>query len=220
VGRRLFDRYGHEVVSLAILADADPNWRPTGFSYGRWGFRSGTEFPSVKLLDYGRNWQALEASSNPFATVVMAHLKTLETRHAPADRQAWKVRLVKGLYDRRLSPEDVVELVRFIDWLMDLPPALEQLFWQEVYRDEEEQTVPHMMSNERMALAAGLVAGIEAILAVRFGAEGLKLLPEIRELQDVDTLRAVLQASKTVATPEEVRQIWVPAPRSRKRRRT
>jgi hypothetical protein len=106
--------------------------RPTSDTYGRWGFRSGTDFPSARLLDYRGQWQALEASTNPFATVVMAHLKTLETRHAPADRQARKVRLVKGLYDRGLSGEDVTELVRCIDRLMDLPPALDKLFWQEV----------------------------------------------------------------------------------------
>jgi hypothetical protein len=52
-------------------------------------------------------------------------------RQAPTDRQAWKVRLVKGLYERGMDPEDVRHLFRFIDWLMDLPPALDRLFWQE-----------------------------------------------------------------------------------------
>jgi hypothetical protein len=217
---RLFDRYDHEVISLAILADDDPDWRPTQFSYGRWGFRTGTEFPSVKLLDYGRHWEALEASTNPFAVVVMAHLKTQQTRNDPADRQAWKVRLVKGLYDRGLSPEEVVELVRFIDWLMDLPPALEQLFWQEVYRDQEEEAVPHMMSNERMGRTEELLKGIAAVLEVRFGAEGLNLLPEIRELQDLALLGTILEASKTVVSPDELRRVWAPPRRSRKGRRT
>ena len=42
------------------------------------------EFPVVKLLDYAPQWPALEADPNPFATVVLAHLKTLETRRSPA----------------------------------------------------------------------------------------------------------------------------------------
>jgi hypothetical protein len=75
---RIFDRYDQEVVSLAILADDDPAWRPSQFSYGRWGFRAGVEFPVVKLLDYAPHWQALEADPNPFATVVLAHLKPLK----------------------------------------------------------------------------------------------------------------------------------------------
>ena len=49
---RLFDRYDREVISLAILADDDPDWRPNQFGYSRWGFRTITEFPIVKLLDY------------------------------------------------------------------------------------------------------------------------------------------------------------------------
>jgi hypothetical protein len=48
---RIFDRYDREVVSFAVLADDDPDWRPSQFGYGRWGFRTGTEFPIVKLLD-------------------------------------------------------------------------------------------------------------------------------------------------------------------------
>src|SRR5262249_13707694 len=35
---RIFDRYDREVVSLAILADDNPTWRPSRFGYGRWGF--------------------------------------------------------------------------------------------------------------------------------------------------------------------------------------
>jgi hypothetical protein len=129
---RLFDRYDKEVISLAVLADDDPDWRPNHYGYGRWGFRTGTTFPIVKLLDYAAHEQALEADPNPFALVVLAHLKTLETRRAPVDWQAWKVRLVKGLYERGFSADDVRQLFRFIDWLMDLPKPLDQLFWDEI----------------------------------------------------------------------------------------
>jgi hypothetical protein len=95
---RLFDRDGREVISLAILADDDPDWLPSRYEYARWGFRTLTEFPVVKLLDYAPKYQELEADPNPFAVVVLAQLKALETRGAPEERYTWKVRLVKGLY--------------------------------------------------------------------------------------------------------------------------
>jgi hypothetical protein len=85
---RIFDRYGQEVISLAILIDDDPAWRPSRYECGRWGFRTGIEFPIVKLLDYAPKYQELEADPNPFATVVLAHLKALETRRSPAERHA------------------------------------------------------------------------------------------------------------------------------------
>ncbi len=136
---RLFDCYDREVISLAILADDDPDWRPSHYGNGRWGCRGGIEFPIAKLLDYAPDWQELEANPNPFAVVVLAHLKTLETRENPADRQAWKTRLIKGLYNRGMSREDVRQFFRFIDWMMDLPPALEKLFWQEIEKFQEEK---------------------------------------------------------------------------------
>jgi hypothetical protein len=126
------ERVHREVIGLAILANDDPAWRPSQYGYGRWGFYTGTKFPIVKLLDYVPRSQALEADPNPFATVVLAHLKTLEARRSPAERQAWKVRLVKGLYDRGMDPEDVRQLFRFIDWIMKLPEPLERLVWQEI----------------------------------------------------------------------------------------
>jgi hypothetical protein len=58
---RIFARYDKEVISLTILADDDPDSRPSRFGYGRWGFRTGTEFAPVKLLDYAVHWEALEA---------------------------------------------------------------------------------------------------------------------------------------------------------------
>jgi hypothetical protein len=93
---RIFDRYNREVVSLAILADGNPGWRPASFSYGFGGCRAGLWFPVVKLVDYVPRWEALEKDPNPFAMVVLAHLKTRETRQAPGARHAWKVLAAAG----------------------------------------------------------------------------------------------------------------------------
>ena len=41
------DRYRREIVSLAVLADTAPDWRPSGFAVGRWGSRLGLVFPSA-----------------------------------------------------------------------------------------------------------------------------------------------------------------------------
>jgi len=196
------------VISLAILADDDPDWRPSSYGSSRWGFRTGTEFPIKKLLDYAPHWQALEADPNPFAMVVLAHLKALETRQKPADRQVWKVRLIKGLFDRGLNAEDVRQLFRFIDWMMDLPPVLELLVRDEIHRYQEEKTMPFMTSFERLALKDGLLRGIEACLKLKFGPDGLKVFPEIRQLEDVEVLQTILDAIETAATPEELRRVW------------
>ncbi len=71
-----------------------------------------------------------------------------------------------------------------------------------------------------MGVVKGLLKGIEVSLEVKFGAEGLELLPEIRELQDHEVLDAVLEAIKTAATPDAVRRVWTRGRRSKKGRRT
>jgi hypothetical protein len=142
--------------------------------------------------------------------VVLAHLKTLETRHQPADRHTWKVRLVKGLYERGMDREDVRQLFRFIDWIMDLPPALDRLFWQEIHQYEEEKRMPFITTPERLGRIDGFLEVLEPYLEEKLGATGLQLMPEIRQITDIEVLRAVLQALKRGASPDELRRLWAP----------
>jgi hypothetical protein len=207
---RVFDRYNRPVASLAVLADDDSDWRPTDFHNNLFGCEAGIRFPAVKLLDFVAHEAMLEVSANPFAQVVLAHLKAQETHGDPASRYTWKVRLVRNLYERGFSPKDVHELFRFIDWMMVLPPPLVNAFWQETDKMQAEGRMPYVTSIERLGHRRGLCEGIESLLRVRFGDEGLKLMPEIREIYEEETLRAVLRALETVSSPDEVRQLWEP----------
>jgi hypothetical protein len=208
---RVFDRYNKPVASLAVLADDDPDWRPSEFRNSLFGCEAGIRFAPVKLLDFAAHEVMLEASANPFAKVVLAHLKARQTHGNPADRHAWKVRLVRGLYERGFSARDVRELFRVIDWMMELPPPLESVFWQEVGKIQEERRMPFITTPERVGRREGMREGIESLLRVRFGEEGLKLMPEIREIHEEEKLRAVLKALETAASPDEVRRLWAPA---------
>jgi hypothetical protein len=198
------------VASLAVLADDDPDWRPGAFHQRLFGCEAGIRFPAVKLLDFAARVDVLEASSNPFAPVVLAHLKARETAADPAGRQAWKVRLVRGLYERGFSAQDVRELFRLIDWLMELPPALNRVFRQEVDRIEEERRMPFVTSIERIGICKGLCRGIETALRIRFGDEGLRLMPEIQEIYEQEKLEAILTALETASSLDEVRRLWAP----------
>ena len=69
--------------------------------------------------------------------------------------------------------------------------------------------MPYVSTVESIAEGQALLAGIEVVLDIKFGAEALtRLMPEIRELSNNDLLRAVLHGIKTANTPEELRQIW------------
>lgn len=203
---RIFDRYNRQVVSLAMLADERAGWRPDRFEYSLWGCSVGFQFPVVKLLDYGADLAALESSTNPFATLVLAHLKTQETRTDFESRRAWKVRLVKGLYERGLSRKEVRSLFRFVDWMMDMPKGLDDRFWKEVQQFEQEKHMPYVTGVERRAEKRGLMKGIELGLKLKFGTEGQQLIPEIQRIDDIEVLENVIRAIEIATNVEEVRR--------------
>jgi predicted transposase YdaD len=220
---RLFDRYERQVASLAVLGDPDPNWRPDGFSYDLWGCRPSLRFPTVKLRDLAADWPALEASQNPFAPVVMAHLKTQDTPRKPEERMTWKLRIVRGLYERGYTRQDVLELFRVIDWMMTLPPQLDRAFHHSLQQYEGEKAMPYVTSIERNAIEQGREEGreegreqglrqaIRSALLIRF-----ERIPEgvgdaLEAVRDVSTLIQLLEAAIQVESTEEFQQ-RIPTP--------
>ena len=147
---RIFDRYDRRTASLAVLTDDRPQWRPSSHAYEPWGCRTGIEFPIVKLLDYEKDRQTLEKTSNPFAIVVMAQLQSPVTRHDPKERLRSKPALVGMLYERGYSRQDILDLFRFIDWVPVLPKELEEDFTHALIKYEETMKMPYVVSVERV----------------------------------------------------------------------
>jgi hypothetical protein len=107
------------------------------------------------------NWEELEASQNPFAWVVMAHLKMQETKRNQTSRKRWKMQLIRGLHESGYNRVDVVNLFNFIDWILRLPKSLELEFWRELKAYEEERKVPYITSVERIGYDRGKKQGQE-----------------------------------------------------------
>lgn len=59
--------------------------------------------------------------------MIRGHLRAPATRRSPSQRLQGKIELVKGLYRFGLAREDVLELLRPLDWLLALPVELELL---------------------------------------------------------------------------------------------
>ncbi|NHZ72714.1 MAG: transposase [Aquificales bacterium] len=209
---RIFDRYQKQVVSLAILTDDSPNWRPGQYGYDRWGCRLSLDFPIIKLLDYKQD--ELVASDNPFGIVVLAHLQTMETRHKPQKRYAAKLKLAKMLYQRGYTRQDILELFRFIDWIMTLPDELAQQFDTELYLLDEESNMKYVTSFERRAIQKGRQEGrqegiwesIIELLTIRFGSDLDETAVQLKQINDVDTLRALRKQAITADSLQEFMQ--------------
>jgi hypothetical protein len=76
--------------------------------------------------------------------------------------------------------------------------------------------MPYITSIERkgiqqglqQGMREGLLAGIELGLELRFGDEGLRLLPEIRQIEEVEVLKAIHAGLKRVGSLDELRGIY------------
>src|SRR5262249_30974914 len=144
--------YNQEVASLAVLCDDRPSWRPTTFNCERWGCRIDFTFRMAKLLDWLPDLEALDASDNPVAAVVGAHLEAMQSRGDPVRRMHAKLRLAKGLLKRSWSAEDIRQLLRLIDWLMTLPEDMEEAFRTDFHKIEKESVVPFVTTFERYGI--------------------------------------------------------------------
>ena len=219
----LFARHRREVLSAAILGDTRRDWRPDRFRYGRAGFEAEVRFPVAKLLDYESRWGELERSQNPFAAVVMAHLKTQETRAGSETRLQWKKRVMRWLAEQGRPVDELADLFRFIDLVMTLTPNLESQFQEFVSDLEEEQKMPFLSSYERKAMTRGRQEGrqegrqqgrhegtLEATrnavmdaLEARFSLPPLPLRERLLRLDDPSLLMALHRAAVTVGSLDE-----------------
>ena len=111
----------------------------------------------VKLLDY--KWEELSVSNNVFATIVMAHLRTKSTTRDFTEREKWKWQLVRSLYERGLSKFDIINLFKFIDKMMTLPPNLQQNLESKINQYEEEQKVELLCVMEERGIEKGKKIG-------------------------------------------------------------
>jgi hypothetical protein len=115
-----------------------------------------------------------------------------------------------------MAPEDVRRLFEFIDWVLEQPDPLEHRFQEETDAFQREKRMPFVNIFERVGMEKGLLRGIEVALRMKFGAEGLELMPELHEIWDNEVLHKVLHRIKTVDSPAALRRYWT---RIRRRKR-
>jgi hypothetical protein len=208
---RIFDRYELPVATLVVLADDRPYWIPNNFTYQLWGSQTSLQFPTVKLLDYERQWLSLEQNPNPFAVMVMAHLKTQSTRQKPNERLQWKLMVTKSLYQRGYTRQDILELFRLVNWIMTLPKELERSFNTEISNYEEETKMPYITPLERFAIEKGVIErgreDVIDILMTRFETIPNSLGETINSLEDAALLKTLLVRAVKIPSIAEFEQL-------------
>ena len=69
---------------------------------------------------------------------------------------------MRSLYERGKSSDEIRQMFRVVDWMMDLPPALELQFKAVLEQIEVEKKMPYVTSVERLAKEEGREEGRDA----------------------------------------------------------
>ncbi|NEU74654.1 Rpn family recombination-promoting nuclease/putative transposase [Hassallia byssoidea VB512170] len=83
----------------------------------------------------------------------------------------------------------------------DMAVLQESPWYQEILQQGE-------IRGETRGETRGLLSAIELGLELKFGAEGLQLMPEISQITDLDVLKTIREGLRTMNSLEEIRQIY------------
>jgi hypothetical protein len=109
------------------------------------------------------------------------------------------ISLVRRLYERGYSREDIRELFRFIDWIMVLPKELALSFKTEVRSYEEADRMRYVTSIERLAKEEGIVENaresIITVLETRFGEVPSSIIEVINRIEEPSVLKMLFKSA-------------------------
>lgn len=77
----------------------------------------------------------------------------------------------------------------------------ESPWYQQILQEGEARGEERGRREERLS-------SIEMFLEMKFGTQGLQLMPEISQITNLERLKAIQQAIKTVKNPDELRQLF------------
>lgn len=213
---RIFDKFDRPVGSFAVLADDSPTWCPNSYSYEVADSSLKFQFSVVKLKDYENRLDELLDSDNPVALVVAAHLQTRATHGQDVRRYQVKKNLIRLLARKGWPSGQIIHLLGVLDWLLSLPPELNQSLWQELAEDEEEPAMNYVSSLERIGIEKGMEQGLKqgvlvgeasmltTLLQHRFGDELPEDIRKNLNLADESQLKAWMLRALNANSLDEV----------------
>jgi hypothetical protein len=160
----------------------------------------------------------LEASSNPFATIVMAHLKTKATTGKLPQREQWKWKLIRGLYEKEFEREQIIKLFEIIDNMMTLSTELQSSLESKIKQFEEERTMPLISNMELRGIERGKEIGkeigalqnardfVKTVLESRLGEVPLDVEQYLNKVSVLSTLQEIVKLAATANSLAEFKQ--------------
>ena len=138
--------------------------------------------------------------------MVMAHLRSLETKRSPGQRLHWKTERMVLMHERGYSEDEVQDLYRFLHLVMPLPDSLQFEYEKEVVKYEEEHTMPVITQSERHAMERGMREMVLDELQERFPDASGVVRARVSEMRDAVALRNLFKLVMRASSVQEIEQ--------------
>ena len=112
----------------------------------------------------------------------MAHLKTKATTGKLPQREQWKWKLIRGLYEKEFEREQIIKLFEIIDNMMTLSTELQSSLESKIKQFEKETRMPYITSVERLGMQREGANLVLRQLNRRFGQVTTSVEKQIRQL--------------------------------------
>lgn len=171
----------------------------SGYESEIWGIRALQEYRTINLweIDVEMVFQQPLPSLLPFVPVLKGGGEEAVVRQAVqllrANEQLNELEPLLAFFARFVLSTSLVQQI--MRW--DMAVLLESPWYQEILKQ-----------GEALGEVRGLLSGIELGLELKFGSEGLQLMPEISQITDIDVLRAIREGLRTRDTLVQIRQIY------------
>ncbi|MCS7208483.1 MAG: hypothetical protein NZ874_02825, partial [Fimbriimonadales bacterium] len=121
-------RYRRRVVSVALLADDNPNWRPSRYEQETGGCRVVFDFATLKLIDL--NEQVLIDAGDPASLILASFVRSVRTKRMPNVRYQARLEFLRLALERGYNEEEIRQILAFLERAMRLPAELEEQYEQ------------------------------------------------------------------------------------------
>ncbi|WP_414582062.1 Rpn family recombination-promoting nuclease/putative transposase [Scytonema sp. PCC 10023] len=188
-------------VLINILRESDADI-PTRYESEFAGLQARQDYRVINLweVDVEIAFQQPVPSLLPFVPILKGGAEETTIQQAlqilRADEQLNQLETVLAFFASFVLDSALVQQI--MRW--DMAVLNESPWYQQILREGEAR-------GEARGMRRGILSGIELGLELKFGNEGLKLMPEISQISDLERLTAIQQAIKTVNTIEELHQI-------------
>jgi (p)ppGpp synthase/HD superfamily hydrolase len=144
----------------------------------------------------------------------MAHLKTKATTGKLPQREQWKWKLIRGLYEKEFEREQIIKLFEIIDNMMTLSTELQSSLESKIKQFEEERTMPLISNMELRGIERGKEIGalqnardfVKTVLESRLGEVPLDVEQYLNKVSVLSTLQEIVKLAATANSLAEFKQ--------------